>query len=315
MIKTTVFSKSFKSTLFFLDTNMDYIDKKPKSGLTVYMEEIGKPEYDPLTPNQEVLLAQRIKQGDQEAFFELCKHNLRFVISAAKMFNNYSDKMSLEDRIQAGNMGLFEAAKRYDETRGFKFITYAVWWIKQRIRSAYFEKYKYVVKLPMNRQALIGKIKENHETFLAVNEGREPTSYQLIDLMKQTSGKLPNFCNVDDIYLDGVHIEKSLDQNLWEDDKRQVYNKIPDTSSLDPEKYSMQTNGHEDIEKLLSLLDKRSRTIVCMYLGIDGYQKLTLEEIGTEFGFTRERARQIKRDALITLRHPAHKELVMNLVD
>jgi len=295
---------------------MDYLTslsrKSSNKNLKRYLDDIR--EYDLFEDDgkEELATAIRAKTGDEKALEELCLRNLRFVISVAKKYRNYN--IPLEDLIQAGNLGMLKAAKKFDETRGFKFISYAVWWIDQSIKYIYKNEYHSAVRIPQNMFAIREKTTKGYESFLKYYDGMEPTPEQLIKLMKDLDmgENIPK--NEDQIIKSMGHHVKSFDVELRDRDNGNPYDVFEDVNSPNPKKEAMQ-DGHQDMEIVLSLLDERERKVVCMYLGIEGYPEKKLWEIGEEFGFSRERARQIKKKALEKLKNPKYRKLLINLVD
>ena len=253
--------------------------------LDQYLQEIGK--IDLLEPEEEVELARRIKDGDEEALHQLCRANLRFVVSVAKKYQGQG--LSLADLINEGNYGLIKAAKRFDETRGFKFISYAVWWIRQAILQALAEQSR-VVRLPLNRIGTISKIRKASAR-LQQDLDRKPNIEELeIDVkkvreaMKHTSRHL------------------SMDAPFNEEDDNSLLDVLPDEESDSPDEEMLSESVKIDIERALSALHDREAEITRLYFGIGREHPLTLEEIGKRFDLTRERVRQIKEKALRKLR-------------
>lgn len=263
--------------------------------LDQYLQEIG--QIPLLKPEEEVDLARRIKQGDQEALHKLTRANLRFVVSVAKKYQGQG--LSLADLINEGNYGLIKAAQRFDETRGFKFISYAVWWIRQAILQALAEQSR-VVRLPLNRIGTISKIRKTSAR-LAQNHDRSPNIEELakeldIDVEKVREAMQHT----------GRHL--SMDAPFNEDDDNSLLDVLPDEEDISPDETLLDESLKIDIERALSLLHPREAEITRLYFGIGREHPLTLEEIGQRFGLTRERVRQIKEKALRKLRQKHRRE-------
>ena len=253
--------------------------------LDKYLHEIGKVEL--LSAEKEVELAKRIKTGDREALETLIKGNLRFVVSVSKQYQNQG--LSLPDLINEGNLGLIKAAERFDETRGFKFISYAVWWIRQSILQALAEQAR-IVRLPLNK---IGSINKINKAFNKLEQQfqREPTVDEIATLM-ETKPELIE----DSLNFSSSHV--SMDAPLREEEASNLYDVMLNDDSLDPEEELMNVSLRKEIERSLSTLGEREADILRYYFGLNGNQPFTLEEIGDEFGLTRERVRQIKEKAI-----------------
>lgn len=258
--------------------------------LDKYLQEIGK--VDLLTPEQEIDFSIKIKRGDQVALEKLVKANLRFVVSVAKQYQNQG--LSLGDLINEGNLGLIKAAKRFDETRGFKFISYAVWWIRQSILQALAEQSR-IVRLPLNRVGALNKIGKAYNNLEQEYE-REPTAAEIakelemdLDEVSETLKMSSRHVSMDAPFSQGE--ENSLLDVLASDE-----NPLPDTSL-------MSDSLRREIERALSTLTEREAEVIKLYFGFDGEHSLTLEEIGEQFHLTRERVRQIKEKAIRRLRH------------
>jgi RNA polymerase primary sigma factor len=263
--------------------------------LDQYLQEIG--QIPLLTPDEEVDLAQRIKQADQEALHRLTRANLRFVVSVAKKYQGQG--LSLADLINEGNYGLIKAAQRFDETRGFKFISYAVWWIRQAILQALAEQSR-VVRLPLNRIGTISKIRKTSAK-LAQEHDRAPNIEELakeldIDVEKVREAMQHT----------GRHL--SMDAPFNEDDDNSLLDVLPDDEDTQPDETLLDESLKIDIERALSMLHPREAEITRLYFGIGREHPLTLEEIGQRFGLTRERVRQIKEKALRKLRQKHRRE-------
>ena len=269
--------------------------------LDQYLQEIGQIQL--LTPQEEVTLAQAIKQGDQAALHRLTRANLRFVVSVAKKYQGQG--LTLADLINEGNYGLIKAAQRFDETRGFKFISYAVWWIRQAILQALAEQSR-VVRLPLNRIGTISKIRKTSARLAQTHE-RQPNIEELAVELEVDVEKVREA-----MQHTGRHL--SMDAPFNEDDDNSLLDVLPDDEDTKPDDTLMDESLKIDIERALSLLHPREAEITRLYFGIGREHPLTLEEIGQRFGLTRERVRQIKEKALRKLR-PQHRraELQMHI--
>jgi RNA polymerase primary sigma factor len=263
--------------------------------LDQYLQEIGKIEL--LEPEEEVELARRIKEGDQEALHKLTRANLRFVVSVAKKYQGQG--LSLADLINEGNYGLIKAAQRFDETRGFKFISYAVWWIRQAILQALAEQSR-VVRLPLNRIGTISKIRKASARLQQEYE-RKPNIEELADELEIDVRKVREAMQHTSRHL-------SMDAPFNEEDDNSLLDVLPDEESDDPDNDMMDESVKIDIERALSMLHAREAEITRLYFGIGREHPLTLEEIGKRFDLTRERVRQIKEKALRKLRQRHRRE-------
>ena len=258
--------------------------------LSQYLEEIGK--YEPLHPSREVELALAIKKGDRLAMKELVEANLRFVVSVAKDYQGQG--LPLTDLINEGNMGLMKAAGRFDETRGFKFISYAVWWIRQSILQALAEHSR-IVRLPLNRVGTISKITKQAERLESEIE-RSPNEEEIGRNLEMTSDEV----------IDAMRISRrhhSLNAPFRDGDKNSLIDVIKDVGQIHPDEPLMAESLKDEIRQSLDTLKERERQVIKMYFGIDRDYALTLNEIGEEFNLTRERVRQIKEKAIRRLRH------------
>ena len=258
--------------------------------LSQYLEEIGK--FEPLHPSREVELAQAIKKGDRLAMKELDEANLRFVVSVAKAYQGQG--LPLTDLINEGNMGLMKAAGRFDETRGFKFISYAVWWIRQSILQALAEHSR-IVRLPLNRVGTISKITKTAEKLEAEVE-RSQNEEEIGRNLEMTRDEV----------IDAMKISRrhhSLNAPFRDGDKNSLIDVIEDTGQIDPDEPLMAESLKDEIRQSLDTLKDREQQVIKMYFGIDRDYALTLNEIGEEFNLTRERVRQIKEKAIRRLRH------------
>jgi RNA polymerase primary sigma factor len=265
--------------------------------LDKYLHEIGKVEL--LSAEKEVELAKRIKAGDRLALEMLIKGNLRFVVSVSKQYQNQG--LSLPDLINEGNLGLIKAAERFDETRGFKFISYAVWWIRQSILQALAEQAR-IVRLPLNK---IGSINKINKAFSKLEQEfqREPTIEEVADLMESRPEIIEDSLNFSSIHI-------SMDAPLRDEEASNLYDVMLNDDSLDPEEELMNVSLRKEIERSLSTLGEREAEILRCYFGLNGYQPYTLEEIGEEFGLTRERVRQIKEKAIKKLKNQFRNRLL-----
>ncbi|HLU95100.1 MAG TPA: RNA polymerase sigma factor RpoD/SigA [Membranihabitans sp.] len=274
------------------------ITNRESQSLEKYLQEIGK--VDLLTPEEEVDLAKRIKQGDQEALENLTKANLRFVVSVAKQYQNQG--LSLSDLINEGNLGLIKAAKRFDETRGFKFISYAVWWIRQSILQALAEQSR-IVRLPLNKVGSLNKINRAFSQLEQEFE-REPSSDELAEILEigaeeveKTLGVAARHVSMDAPFVDGEDnslLDVLENDNIHSTDKKLEYNE------------SLRT----EITRSLSTLTERQCDVVKLYFGIGEEHPMSLEDIGDRFGLTRERVRQIKDKAINKLRSVSRSKLL-----
>jgi RNA polymerase primary sigma factor len=263
--------------------------------LDQYLQEIG--QIDLLTPEEEVDLARRIKQGDQEALHKLTRANLRFVVSVAKKYQGQG--LSLADLINEGNYGLIKAAQRFDETRGFKFISYAVWWIRQAILQALAEQSR-VVRLPLNRIGTISKIRKTSARLQQEHE-RAPNLEELAEELDIDVEKVREA-----MQHTGRHL--SMDAPFNEEDDNSLLDVLPSDDGVTPDETLLDESVKIDIERALSMLHPREAEITRLYFGIGREHPLTLEEIGQRFGLTRERVRQIKEKALRKLRQKHRRE-------
>ncbi|HPC36226.1 MAG TPA: RNA polymerase sigma factor RpoD/SigA [Candidatus Marinimicrobia bacterium] len=265
--------------------------------LSRYLEEIS--HFSPLSPEKEIELARRIKNGDRQAAKELTEANLRFVVSVAKDYQGQG--LPLMDLINEGNLGLLKAVERFDETRGFKFISYAVWWIRQSILQALSEQSR-LVRLPMNRVGTLTKIAREAEVLEKQNE-RSPR-YDEIAAGLDVDREVVN---------DTLHIarrHRSLDEPMGDTDSNSLIDVLTDENATDPDWQLMVESLGHDINASLAALNKREREVLKMYFGIGSEYALTLNEIGEHFSLTRERVRQIKERAIRRLRHKSHSSLL-----
>lgn len=265
--------------------------------LDKYLHEIGKVEL--LSAEKEVELAKRIKKGDREALETLIKANLRFVVSVSKQYQNQG--LSLPDLINEGNLGLIKAAERFDETRGFKFISYAVWWIRQSILQALAEQAR-IVRLPLNK---IGSINKINKAFNKLEQEfqREPTAEEIAEIMELKPDLIE-----DSMSFSNVHV--SMDAPLRDEEGNTMYDVMLNEDSPLPDEELMDSSLRQEIERSLATLGEREAEILRYYFGLKGYQQHTLEEIGDEFGLTRERVRQIKEKAIKKLKNQYRNRLL-----
>ena len=279
-----------KKKIAKLEKKIKKLGSDANRSLSKYLQEISR--YDPLEPSREVELAIRVKQGDRLALKELTEANLRFVVSVAKDYQGQG--LPLTDLINEGNLGLIKAAERFDETRGFKFISYAVWWIRQSILQALAEHSR-IVRLPLNRVGTISKINKAAERL----EQEFERSPRADELARQLEMK-PHEVN------DAQRISRrhhSLDTPFSDEDKNCLLDVIPDQATEEPDKELQMDSLQEEVAAALDTLKDREREVIRMYFGIGESYALTLNEIGEEFGLTRERVRQIKEKAIRRLRH------------
>ncbi len=271
-----------------------YVPRRQRM-LDQYLKEIG--QIDLVTPAEEAELARRIKEGDEEALLKLTRANLRFVVSVAKKYQGQG--LHLTDLINEGNYGLIKAAKRFDETRGFKFISYAVWWIRQSILQALAEQGR-VVRLPLNRIGTISKIRKTSARLAQRNE-RKPNLEELANELGIDVEKVREA-----MQHSGRHL--SMDAPFNEDDDNSLLDVLPSNDSVAPDETLLGESIKIDIEVALSNLHPREAEITRLYFGIGREHPLTLEEIGLRFDLTRERVRQIKEKALRKLRQKHRRE-------
>ncbi|MCQ2201046.1 MAG: RNA polymerase sigma factor RpoD/SigA [Bacteroidales bacterium] len=272
------------------------ITNRESASLDKYLQEIGREEL--ITVEEEVELAQRIKQGDERALEKLTRANLRFVVSVAKQYQNQG--LSLPDLINEGNLGLIKAAEKFDETRGFKFISYAVWWIRQSILQALAEQSR-IVRLPLNQVGSLNKINKAFNKFEQENE-RKPSAEELADELDLPADKV-----ADTLRVSGRHI--SVDAPFVEGEDNSLLDVLVNNDSPNADRQLINESLSREIERTLSTLTERESDIVKLFFGI-GCQEMTLEEIGERFGLTRERVRQIKEKAIRRLRHNTRSKLL-----
>jgi RNA polymerase primary sigma factor len=265
--------------------------------LDKYLHEIGKIEL--ITGEEEVDLTRKIHKGDLNARDRLVNANLRFVVSVSKQYQHQG--LSLPDMINEGNLGLIKAAERFDETRGFKFISYAVWWIRQSILQALAEQAR-IVRLPLNR---IGHIQKANKTFAALEQKyqREPTTFEISQALEMAPTDVKEAIKNTGRYI-------SLDAPLAQDDEGNMYDVLLSEESTSPDKELLTDSLRKEIERALNTLTRREADIIRLYFGLTGKHGHTLEEIGVEFNLTRERVRQIKERAIKRLKHTTRSRIL-----
>ncbi|MBX7241459.1 MAG: sigma-70 family RNA polymerase sigma factor [Bacteroidia bacterium] len=272
------------------------ITNRESQSLDKYLQEIGKVEL--LTPDEEVELARRIRQGDQVALERLTKANLRFVVSVAKQYQNQG--LSLGDLINEGNLGLIKAARRFDETRGFKFISYAVWWIRQSILQALAEQSR-IVRLPLNRVGALNKIGKAFSNLEQKYE-REPSPEEIAEVIEgMTEEEI-----AETLKISGRHT--SIDAPFVQGEENSLLEVLRNDSERDPDSILIDESLSRDVDRALNTLTLREAEVVRLYFGISTEHPLTLEEIGERFDLTRERVRQIKEKAIRRLRHTSRSK-------
>ncbi len=272
------------------------ITNRESASLDKYLQEIGKE--DLITVEDEVELAQRIKKGDQEALEKLTKANLRFVVSVAKQYQNQG--LSLPDLINEGNLGLIKAAEKFDETRGFKFISYAVWWIRQSILQALAEQSR-IVRLPLNQVGSLNKINKAFARFEQEFE-RTPSPEELASALDLPKEKI-----TDTLRISGRHV--SVDAPFADGEDNSLLDVLVNNDSPNADRGLISESLGTEVERALSTLTDREKDIIKYFFGI-GCAEMTLEEIGEKFGLTRERVRQIKEKAIRRLKNNARSKLL-----
>ncbi|MDA9169418.1 sigma-70 family RNA polymerase sigma factor [Crocinitomicaceae bacterium] len=275
------------------------LTNRDTASLDKYLSEISRVEL--ISADEEILLAQKIRKGDRAALDRLAKANLRFVVSVAKQYQNQG--MQLPDLISEGNLGLIKASQRFDEKRGFKFISYAVWWIRQSILQALAERSR-IVRLPLNKIGAINKINRAYSD-LEQRLERPPSAQEIADLLE---------CSVNDVKQSLVNNTRhiSMDSPLGNDDtsKLSLYDILPNDTLPSPENQLMVESLRKDIDRSLSTLSSREMTVMHLYFGLNGVQPMSLEEIGGRFDLTRERVRQIKEKAIRNLRQASRNQVL-----
>ena len=273
------------------------VTNRETASLDKYLQEIGKVEL--ITADEEVELAQRIRQGDRIALEKLTKANLRFVVSVSKQYQNQG--LSLPDLINEGNLGLIKAAQRFDETRGFKFISYAVWWIRQSILQALAEQSR-IVRLPLNK---IGSINKINKTYAKLEQEfeREPNAEEIAEVLDLTEAEVK-----ESMKNAGRHV--SMDAPLVQDEDNNVYDVLKSDEVVTPETELLYESLRKEIDRAISTLTQREADVVRLYFGLNGSHPMTLEEIGEKFDLTRERVRQIKEKAIRRLKHTSRSKIL-----
>lgn len=271
------------------------ITNRESQSLDKYLQEIGK--VDLLTPDEEVDLAKRIRDGDQFALEKLTKANLRFVVSVAKQYQNQG--LSLGDLINEGNLGLIKAAQRFDETRGFKFISYAVWWIRQSILQALAEQSR-IVRLPLNRVGSLNKISKTYSDLEQKLE-REPSPGEIAEVLDISDKEV-----FETIKISGRHV--SMDAPFVQGEENSLLDVLENDSEVTPDSELINDSLRREVQRALSTLTQREADVIALYFGLNGEHAMTLEEIGEKFNLTRERVRQIKEKAIRRLRHTSRSK-------
>ena len=275
------------------------VTNRETASLDKYLQEIGKVEL--ITADEEVTLAQKIKQGDQQALERLTKANLRFVVSVSKQYQNQG--LSLPDLINEGNVGLIKAAQRFDETRGFKFISYAVWWIRQAILQALAEQAR-IVRLPLNK---IGSINKINKTFAILEQKyeREPTLDEIATTLEVSENDVK-----ESMRSIGRHVSMDAPLSSTDDSGGSMYDVMESHDNVSPESGLLHDSLRKEIERALTTLTSREADVIRYYFGLNGSHAMTLEEIGEKFDLTRERVRQIKEKAIRRLKHNSRSKLL-----
>ncbi|MCQ2308818.1 MAG: sigma-70 family RNA polymerase sigma factor [Bacteroidales bacterium] len=273
------------------------VTNRETASLDKYLQEIGKVEL--ITADEEVELAQRIRQGDRAALEKLTKANLRFVVSVSKQYQNQG--LSLPDLINEGNLGLIKAAQRFDETRGFKFISYAVWWIRQSILQALAEQSR-IVRLPLNK---IGSINKINKTYAKLEQEfeREPNAEEIAEVLDITEAEVK-----ESMKNAGRHV--SMDAPLVQDEDNNMYDVLKSDEVVTPETELLYESLRKEIDRAISTLTQREQDVVRLYFGLNGGHPMTLEEIGEKFDLTRERVRQVKEKAIRRLKHTSRSKIL-----
>jgi RNA polymerase primary sigma factor len=273
------------------------VTNRETASLDKYLQEIGK--VDLITADEEVELAQKIKAGDHRALEKLTKANLRFVVSVAKQYQNQG--LTLPDLINEGNLGLIKAAQRFDETRGFKFISYAVWWIRQSILQALAEQSR-IVRLPLNK---IGSINKINKTFAFLEQAHErpPSAEEIAKELDMTINDVK-----ESMKNSGRHV--SMDAPLIEGEDSNLYDVLRSGESPNPDRVLLHESLRTEIERALETLTPREADVIRLYFGLGSQNPMTLEEIGETFDLTRERVRQIKEKAIRRLKHTSRSKIL-----
>ena len=266
------------------------ITNRESQSLDKYLQEIGKVSL--VSIDEEVELAQRIREGDQMALEKLTKANLRFVVSVSKQYQNQG--LTLGDLINEGNLGLIKAAKRFDETKGFKFISYAVWWIRQSILQALAEQSR-IVRLPLNRVGSLNKISRSFAELEQKFE-REPSPDEIAELLELSTAEV-----ADTLKLSGRHV--SMDAPFVQGEENGLLDVLANADAESPDAGLLHDSLRREVQRALSTLTLREADVVTLHFGLNGHAARTLEEIGEQFNLTRERVRQIKEKAIRRLKH------------
>jgi RNA polymerase primary sigma factor len=266
------------------------ITNRESQSLDKYLQEIGKVSL--VSIDEEVELAQRIREGDQMALEKLTKANLRFVVSVSKQYQNQG--LTLGDLINEGNLGLIKAAKRFDETKGFKFISYAVWWIRQSILQALAEQSR-IVRLPLNRVGSLNKISRSFSELEQKFE-REPSADEIAELLELSTSEV-----VDTMKISGRHV--SMDAPFVQGEENRLLDVMANEDAESPDAGLLDDSLRREVQRALSTLTLREADVVTLHFGLNGHAARTLEEIGEQFSLTRERVRQIKEKAIRRLKH------------
>ena len=273
------------------------VTNRETASLDKYLQEIGK--VDLITAEEEVELAQKVKQGDQLALEKLTKANLRFVVSVAKQYQNQG--LTLPDLINEGNLGLIKAAQRFDETSVFKFISYAVWWIRQSILQALAEQSR-IVRLPLNKIGSINKINKAY-AFLEQSHERPPSAEEIAKELDMTINDVK-----ESMKNSGRHV--SMDAPLVEGEDSNLYDVLRSGESPNPDKELIHESLRTEIVRALETLTPREADVIKLYFGLGENHPMTLEEIGETFDLTRERVRQIKEKAIRRLKHTSRSKIL-----
>ncbi len=275
------------------------VTNRETASLDKYLQEIGK--VDLITADEEVELARKIRAGDQSALEKLTKANLRFVVSVSKQYQNQG--LSLPDLINEGNLGLIKAAQRFDETRGFKFISYAVWWIRQSILQALAEQSR-IVRLPLNK---IGSINKINKTFSKLEQEyeREPSPAEIATMLEISEQEVK-----ESMKNTGRHVSMDAPLTTGDDNAGSMYDVMQADDSPSPENGLLNESLRREIERALHTLTSREADVVRLYFGLSGEHAMTLEEIGEKFDLTRERVRQIKEKAIRRLKHTSRSKIL-----
>ncbi|MBT4774825.1 sigma-70 family RNA polymerase sigma factor [Flavobacteriales bacterium] len=275
------------------------VTNRETASLDKYLQEIGR--VDLITAEEEVDLAKKIKAGDQAALEKMVKANLRFVVSVSKQYQNQG--LTLPDLINEGNLGLIKAAQRFDETRGFKFISYAVWWIRQSILQALAEQSR-IVRLPLNK---IGSINKINKAFAQLEQKyeRPPNADELADLLDLTTQEVKQ-----SLRNAGRHVSMDAPLKDGDESSSNMYEVLQSGDSPSPENGLITESLRREIERSLSTLTTREADVVRLYFGLNGQHPMTLEEIGERFDLTRERVRQIKEKAIRRLKHTSRSKIL-----